>query len=114
MKSNSLQDGPEKKKDRITRPQDFSHILKNGQIHKGRYLTIASLPWQLTRVGFTTEKGLKAVERNKLKRWLRELWHCHARTGDLNRQVVVQIRRRALSDSFGEVKKEFEHLMNNL
>jgi len=114
MKSNHGRTGAEKKKNRITRPQDFTNILKNGSIERGKYLTIASLPGETTKVGFTTEKGLKAVERNKLKRWLRELWRSRSGTGSQNRQVIMVIRRRALSDSFEQIKKEFERLMNNL
>ncbi|MCS7207705.1 MAG: ribonuclease P protein component [Dehalococcoidia bacterium] len=61
---------------RLTHKRDFDRLQKTGRTYHGRFLFIRTAPngEQTVRVGFAIAKRLgKAVERNRLRRRLREI-----------------------------------------
>ena len=63
--------------ERIRRKKDFLRIYSNGHRYKGRYFVILYLPNNLnySRMAVVvSRKHGKAVVRNKIKRWARELF----------------------------------------
>ncbi len=59
--------------------KDFNHIFINGQIMSSTYITIRYCPSQKRRVAFlvSNQVSKKAVRRNRIKRYLREIYRTH-------------------------------------
>jgi len=63
------------KKDRLTHPQEFRHVMKNGKRCGNRYFTAYACQNNLEncRLGITVSKKVgKAAKRNRIKRVVRE------------------------------------------
>jgi len=63
--------------ERIRKKKDFLFLYKEGNRYRGKYFNIIFFPNSLTfsRAAFVASKKIgQAVARNKVKRWLRELF----------------------------------------
>ncbi len=61
---------------RLTRPEDFRNVYRKGRLRFGRYVAVHALkvPTQETKIGFSVSRKVgKAVQRNRVKRRLREV-----------------------------------------
>lgn len=64
-------------RERIRKKKDFLFLYRRGNRYKGKYFILIYLPSSLTfsRVGVVASKKVgSAVTRNKVKRWMRELF----------------------------------------
>ncbi len=64
-------------RERIRKKKDFLFIYRKGNRYNGKYFSLIYLPSSLTfsRVGVVASKKIgSAVTRNKVKRWMRELF----------------------------------------
>jgi ribonuclease P protein component len=101
---------------RLLRHSDFERVYKAGKRHFAAHITVFYLPradGETLRVGFTVGKVLGgAVERNRMKRRLREAVRLHWPQAQLAFDVVVNPKKSALKAEFsalcGEISRAFE------
>jgi ribonuclease P protein component len=97
---------------RLLRHADFERVYKQGRRHFAANMTVfylVRLNEELTgpRVGFTVGKALGgAVQRNRIKRRLREAVRLSGFSLDVAADVVINPKRSALAADFGELQGE--------
>ncbi len=95
---------------RLLRHSDFERVYKQGRRHFGAHLTAFYL--QRTegsgfRVGFTVGKVLgNAVERNRMKRRLREAVRLHWPSGAQPVDIVINPKKAVLKMEFAALGEE--------
>jgi len=97
---------------RLTRPQEFQRVLRQGRAWMNDLLVVKALPNDLgrTRFGFVVGRGVgKAVVRNRVKRRLREI----VRQAPIQEgwDVVVIARRDTGGVDFWTLKHSLEGLL---
>ena len=102
------------KSQRLLRHSDFRKVYSEGRRHFGAHMTLfyrnrkeaPSEPW---RVGFTVGKVLGgAVERNRLKRRLREAVRLTTHRLPCGADVVIHPKRSVLDTEFLTLRNEIE------
>lgn len=106
------------KHSRLLRHADFERVYKQGRRHFGAHITVFYLARTEQevdglRIGFTVGKALGgAVQRNRIKRRLREAVRLNGFLRGLNADVVINPKRSLLTVDFvslqSEVTKAFE------
>jgi ribonuclease P protein component len=95
---------------RLLQHADFERVYKQGRRHFAADLTVFYLPRQPgegLRVGFTVGKALGgAVERNRMKRRLREAVRLHWPSRPLAMDVVINPKKSVLKAEFSELGQE--------
>ncbi len=103
------------KSQRLLRHADFERVYKQGQRHFAAHMTVFYLarPSETadagvgSRVGFTVSKALGgAVQRNRMKRRLREAVRLHGVLTGINADVVINPKRSLLAVEFSEIRNE--------
>lgn len=105
---------------RLLRHSDFERVYKSGRRHFAAHMTVFYLPragGEGPRVGFTVGRVLGgAVERNRIKRRLREAVRLHWPQNLPALDVVVNPKKSALriefSDLCSEISRAFEVIGN--
>jgi ribonuclease P protein component len=97
----------------LLRHSDFERVYKHGRRHFARHLTVFYLRREGEpavsglRIGFTVGKVLgKAVERNRMRRVLREAARLSGLERALDVDVVVNPKKSLLDADFVEVRSE--------
>jgi ribonuclease P protein component len=102
---------------RITRGRDLEHVWRRGQELRFPSLTarvVASSPDD-NRVGLIVPRfGNSAVDRNRLKRRLRELVRLRILSGFRGYHVVIRTRRNAYAATFRKLESEITELASRL
>jgi ribonuclease P protein component len=106
------------KSHRLLRHSDFERVYKQGRRHFAAHMTVfylrrADSELKGPRVGFTVSKALGgAVQRNRIRRRLREGVRLSDFLTDVAVDVVINPKRSALAADFNdlqsEVKKAFQ------
>ena len=107
-----------RKRNRLLRHADFERVYKQGRRHCGSHITVFYLlrdgepEFAGPRIGFTVGKALGgAVQRNRMKRRLRETVRLNAGSLQASADVVINPKRAVLTANFddlqGEVVKAF-------
>jgi len=95
---------------RLLRPRDFRKVYDEGQKYQGPYFAAFFLGQQGCsgpKVGFTLPRAVgKSVERNRMRRRLREAVRLHLSRLGGEWMVVINPRRRALEAPFAELERE--------
>jgi ribonuclease P protein component len=95
---------------RLLRHSDFERVYKQGRRHFARNLTVfflARAEGKDLRVGFTVGRMLGgAVERNRMKRRLREAVRLDRPSDRIPVDVVMNPKKAILSVGFGELRNE--------
>ena len=95
---------------RLLRHSDFERVYKQGRRHFSSHMTVFYLRRdneQGLRIGFTVGRALGgAVDRNRMKRRLREAARASWPTQDLPVDVVVNPKKSLLTADFGELLNE--------
>jgi ribonuclease P protein component len=99
------------KSQRLLRHSDFERVYKQGKRHFATHITVfylgreGELPG--LRVGFTVTRVLGgAVQRNRMKRRLREAVRLSSAPADMAVDVVINPKRSLLKADFAEVQRE--------
>jgi ribonuclease P protein component len=99
------------KKRRVRRRSEFQQVFERGTRFHGRYLTLLLLPngRSSSRLGIVASKKVGgAVQRNKAKRLIREMFRQHVQGGlGPGLDAVVIPRRELLDASFPELAHDF-------
>ena len=99
----------------LRKKKDFNEVFSKGTTIASKYFLAFFLPARDLKVGFTTQKGLRTkVQRNRLKRRLRELWRTNFREHDLSGRIVLLIRVNAERIKFAELQDDFKILLKKL
>jgi ribonuclease P protein component len=95
---------------RLLRHSDFERVYKRGRRHFARNLTVfflARAEGKDLRVGFTVGRRLGgAVERNRMKRRLREAVRLDRPSERMPVDVVMNPKKAILTVDFGELRNE--------
>ncbi len=97
---------------RLLRHADFERVYKQGKRHFAGHITVFYLRREMAggmRVGFTVGRGLGgAVERNRMKRRLREAVRMHYPGTDIAVDVVINPKKSLLKAEFSELLNQIE------
>jgi ribonuclease P protein component len=99
----------------IRQRADFQRVYETGRKHQGRCMVIFTLPrnGQPTRLGIAATRKLgKAVERNRAKRQIRELFRRHPAPPGFD--IVVVPRRPLFDSSFTGLEAEYVATLGRL
>jgi ribonuclease P protein component len=109
---------------RLLRHSDFERVYKQGRRHFASQLTVFYLPRTEQgaagpRIGFTVGKTLGgAVQRNRIKRRLREAVRLNGSSPALKFDVVINPKKSALSVEFSilqsEIAKAFQVIQRSV
>jgi len=95
---------------RLLRHADFERVYKQGRRHFAAHMTVFYLPRvEATnlRVGFTVGRVLGgAVDRNRMKRRLREAVRLQRPESSLAMDVVINPKKSLLKAGFAEIQQE--------
>jgi ribonuclease P protein component len=97
---------------RLLRHADFERVYKQGKRHFAGHITVFYLrrtPPNGPRIGFTVSRALGgAVDRNRMKRRLREAVRKHYPGNDLPVDVVINPKKSLLKADFSELLSQIE------
>jgi ribonuclease P protein component len=103
---------------RLLRHADFERVYKQGRRHFATHMTVFYLRGgeaQGLRVGFTVGRGLGgAVERNRMKRRLREAVRQYRRSVNAAADVVINPKKSLLRAEFTELLQEVERAFRTI
>jgi len=95
---------------RLRKRAEFDRVYQGGERHSSANMTViflAATGRGGTRVGFTAGKALGgAVERNRIRRRLREAVRRHLRELKMPAEVVIHPRKSALRADFSQLEAE--------
>jgi ribonuclease P protein component len=100
------------KNNRLKKKKDFEKVFDHGKNIKGDaiYLKVLKTEEPFSRIGFIVSKkvSLKAVDRNKIKRRLRESAGKFLKTINDNMDIVIIASPKIKKNNFEEIKKDIE------
>jgi ribonuclease P protein component len=95
---------------RLLRHADFERVYQQGRRHFSAHMTVFYLRREIgqgLRVGFTVGRALgDAVDRNRMKRRLREAVRLQRPANNLSVDVVINPKKSVLSVEFEDLAKE--------
>ena len=104
------------RKHRLTQDKDFKRVFKKGRFFIVKFinLRIVENNFEISRFGFIISKKnfKKAVDRNKIKRRLRDTIHSRLEKIKPGFDVVVMVRREIGNKSYQEIDEVMEEILN--
>lgn len=101
------------KSHRLLRHSDFEHVYKQGRRHFAAHMTVfyryreTEQQHEGLRIGLTVGKTLGgAVQRNRIKRRLREAVRLNGFPANVSADVVINPKRTLLAMDFAEIRDE--------
>lgn len=103
------------RENRLTQKSDFTKVLKSGRITGGAFLSIAVHRGDggVPKVGFivSNKTSKKAVERNRLKRLMRQAVKTHLANIEDGACLVFLAKRNAANAASEEITRESQALL---
>jgi ribonuclease P protein component len=99
---------------RLARQFEFKLLYRTGRKHSNRYLTVYASPVRGRRgkVGIVAGKRVgKAVERNRVRRTLRETFRTNQNRVDASTDLVIVAKHPALELSRRELAEQLLHVL---
>lgn len=102
---------------RMTRRREFTDAYERGRKVFARYAVVFAIPndRSYARIGVTTTRKVgKAVARNRMKRWVREVFRLDRAAlhlDDKGVDIVVNVRRDALEAPWPEFRRDLDRAM---
>lgn len=97
-----------KKQERLTKDKDFDNVFKNGKSSYDKFLgvKVTENTFENSRVGIlvSTKVSKKAVDRNKIKRQIREILENYLDGFDRNYDIVVITLPSLLGRDFKQIQ----------
>ena len=98
------------RQERLRKHADFDRVYKTGRRHFGQHLSVFFLgrdDGQAPRVGFTVSRAMGgAVQRNRIRRRLREAVRLHLEEFRMAADVVINPKKSALKAEFTELERD--------
>jgi ribonuclease P protein component len=95
---------------RLLKHADFDRVYKQGRRHFAQHMTffyLTGVSENTLRVGFTVSKALGgAVQRNRMKRRLREAVRLNGVQRSMAADIVINPKRSLLTASFSDLQQE--------
>ena len=93
---------------RLTKSKDYKQLQEEGRIyHTSHFVVLVKSGLKVSRLGLTVSRRVgNAVCRNRLKRWIRELFRQHYMQFSQTVDVVVIAKRQAGLLSHAQVDRE--------
>ena len=104
------------KESRLRKRKEFLRVYEQGRKIRGRYFFIYLLENGLgrNRLGLTVSKRTGVpVERNRVKRRLREIFRCRKERIQPFSDIVVNVRRGAVEAEYEELEKDFDRVVES-
>ena len=98
----------------LKKTNEFKKVFSQGNRRYGRYVILYILPGEKddNRVGFIVKKSIgKAVQRNKIKRRLREIWRLKGKEIITGSDVIILAKKEIVEASFAEIEQEVVRLL---
>lgn len=106
------------RRERIRRRPDFQAVFEHGRRASGRYMTVLVLPTRLTmaRLGIVASRKLgDAVQRNRAKRLIRDLFRRHKLAlGNSGHDVVIIPRPELLDAALDTLEADYRSVLRRL
>lgn len=101
---------------KLKKNEEFRYVFSAGSRKPGRYviLYILSVKQKSNRVGFIVKKNIgNAVQRNRIKRILREIWRNRCNLLISGYDIIIMARKEIIQASFTELETELEKLIQS-
>jgi len=98
----------------LKKNNEFRYVFSAGNRKSGRYVILYMLPGkqERNRVGIIVKKNIgNAVQRNKIKRRLREVWWNRCNQLISGYDIVILARKKILQARFKEIETELKKLI---
>ncbi len=106
------------KKINIVKSNDeFNHVMNKGKCIKNKYFVMYSLPNNLDRYRFGISVGKKvcnAVNRNKLKRQVRNILDYHKNLYSKSRDYIIIVRKSSLGEEYLLLEENLVNLIKKM
>lgn len=102
---------------RVTDSAEFYRAYRRGAAYRGRSFSVHVFPNELgtPRLGLSVSKKVgNAVVRNKVRRRLKEIFHCHLEEIPGSLDLVVSARPTSSEASFQDLNREFSVALRKL
>ncbi len=103
------------KDNHLTRQRDFKTVYEHGKWFRGKFMSIiifVPTEGNLLKAGYSVRKKIykRAVDRNRIKRRLREIIRLHKSELSENLWLIFHARSNTLKASYKELNKDFKIL----
>jgi ribonuclease P protein component len=94
--------------ERLKKQKEFDNVFKTGKLISGKYCIIYHKPEKERKLGIIVSKKVskKAVERNHIKRWFREIYRNNKDELPKGVHLIIISKPTAIKGSFNEVCKD--------
>lgn len=101
-----MEDRRLRKREILRGKKSFDEVFQRGRVLRGKYVNIYFIESQDTKIGFCLSKAFKkAVERNRIKRLLREIYR-NEKPPFQNKRTIILAKKSDKLPSFRELRED--------
>lgn len=103
--------------ERIRRKKDFLLLYKKGSRYRGKYFTLIYHPreFSFSRIGVVAGKKIgNAVQRNKIKRWIRTIFRTNKDLLKISFDLVFIMKKEIHEAGFSNLKQEYINSLKSI